>query len=90
MNKLIKKSAATLLLASVAMPAFADNYNVGVSGAWAYLDADGKQTKKNETQMDFGGFSIICSHLLCIFLCNWAWTSILWSFHFGYCNGFIS
>ena len=47
MNKLIKKSAATLLLASVAMPAFADNYNLGVSGAWAYLDADGKETKSN-------------------------------------------
>ena len=48
MNKLLKKSAATLLLASVAMPAFADNYNVGVSGAWAYLDADGKATVKND------------------------------------------
>jgi opacity protein-like surface antigen len=47
MNNIIKKSAATFLLASVAMPAFADNYNVGVSGAWAYLDADGKQTKSN-------------------------------------------
>jgi opacity protein-like surface antigen len=47
MNKLIKKSAVTFLLVSVAMPAFADNYNVGVSGAWAYLDAEGKQIKKN-------------------------------------------
>jgi opacity protein-like surface antigen len=47
MNKLIKKSAATLLLASVAMPAFADNYNVGVSGAWAYLNAEGKETQRN-------------------------------------------
>jgi hypothetical protein len=47
MNKIIKKSAATLLLASVAMPAFADNFNVGVSGAWAYLDADGKETRSN-------------------------------------------
>jgi len=48
MNNIIKKSAVTLLLASVAMPAFADNYNVGVSGAWAYLDADGKETVKND------------------------------------------
>ena len=47
MNKLIKISTTTLLLASVAMPAFADSYNVGVSGAWAYLDADGQETKKN-------------------------------------------
>jgi opacity protein-like surface antigen len=53
MNKLLKKSAATLLLASVAMPAFADNYNVGVSGAWAYLDADGKETKKNDAGTAF-------------------------------------
>jgi len=53
MNKLIKKSAATLFLASLAMPAFADNYNVGVSGAWAYLDADGKQTLKNDAGTGF-------------------------------------
>jgi opacity protein-like surface antigen len=53
MNKLIKKSAATLLLASVAMPAFADNYNVGVSGAWAYLDADGQETKQNNAGTAF-------------------------------------
>jgi opacity protein-like surface antigen len=53
MNKLIKKSAATLMFASIAMPAFADNYNVGVSGAWAYLDADGKQTKKNDAGTSF-------------------------------------
>jgi len=53
MNKLIKKSAVTLLLASVAMPAFADNYNVGVSGAWAYLDADGRETKQNNTGTAF-------------------------------------
>jgi opacity protein-like surface antigen len=53
MNKLLKKSAATLLLASVAMPAFADNYNVGVSGAWAYLNADGKDTHRNDAGTAF-------------------------------------
>ena len=47
MNKLIKISTTTLLLSSVAIPAFADNYNVGVSGAWAYLNADGKDTHTN-------------------------------------------
>jgi len=72
MNKIIKKSAATLLLASVAMPAFADNYNVGVSGTWAYLDADGKNTLTNGAgtsftksatdQADFGFASIFLEY----------------------------
>ena len=72
MNKLIKKTAATMLLASVAMPAFADNYNVGVSGAWAYLDADGTELKRNLSgtaftksateQADFGFASVFVEY----------------------------
>ena len=45
MNKLAKLSAASLLLASVSIPALADNYNIGLSGSYGKFEADGSQTK---------------------------------------------
>jgi opacity protein-like surface antigen len=45
MNKIAKLSAASLLLASVSMPALADNYNIGLSGAYGNFEASGSQTK---------------------------------------------
>ena len=53
MNKIAKLSAASLLLASVSIPALADNYNIGLSGAYGNFEASGNQTKdgvkKNES-----------------------------------------
>jgi opacity protein-like surface antigen len=53
MNKIAKLSAASLLLASVSIPALADNYNIGLSGAYGNFEASGSQTKdgikKNES-----------------------------------------
>ena len=45
MNKIAKLSAASLLLASVSIPALADNYNIGLSGAYGNFEASGSQTK---------------------------------------------
>ena len=45
MNKIAKLSAASLLLASVSIPALADNYNIGLSGAYGSFEASGSQTK---------------------------------------------
>ena len=45
MNKIAKLSAASLLLASVSIPALADNYNIGWSGAYGNFEASGSQTK---------------------------------------------
>jgi opacity protein-like surface antigen len=45
MNKIAKLSTASLLLASVSIPALADNYNVGLSGSYGSFEADGSQTK---------------------------------------------
>jgi opacity protein-like surface antigen len=45
MNKIVKLSAASLLLASVSIPALADNYNIGLSGAYGNFEASGSQTK---------------------------------------------
>jgi len=45
MNKITKLSAASLLLASVSIPALADNYNIGLSGAYSNFEASGSQTK---------------------------------------------
>jgi opacity protein-like surface antigen len=45
MNKIAKLSAVSLLLASVSIPALADNYNIGLSGSYGKFEADGSQTK---------------------------------------------
>jgi outer membrane immunogenic protein len=45
MNKIGKLSAASLLLASVSIPALADNYNIGLSGSYGNFEASGSQTK---------------------------------------------
>jgi opacity protein-like surface antigen len=45
MNKIAKLSAASLLLTSVSIPALADNFNVGLSGAYGSFEASGSETK---------------------------------------------
>jgi len=45
MNKLLKISASSLLLASLSIPAFADNYNIGLSGSYGRFEASGSETK---------------------------------------------
>ena len=45
MNKIAKLSAASLLLASVSIPALADNYNIGLSGSYGSFEATGSETK---------------------------------------------
>jgi opacity protein-like surface antigen len=45
MNKIAKLSAASLLLTSFSIPALADNYNIGLSGAYGNFEASGSQTK---------------------------------------------
>jgi opacity protein-like surface antigen len=50
MNKIVKLSAASLLLASVSAPAFADNFNLGISGSYGSFEADGTQTKDSITK----------------------------------------
>ena len=45
MNKIAKLSAVSLLLASVSIPALADNYNIGLSGAYGKFEASGSETK---------------------------------------------
>ena len=45
MNKITKLSAASLFLASVSIPALADNYNIGLSGSYGSFEASGNQTK---------------------------------------------
>lgn len=50
MNKIAKLSAASLLLASVSIPALADNYNIGLSGAYGNFEASGSQTKDGVTK----------------------------------------
>ena len=45
MNKIAKFSAAFLLLTSVSIPAFADNYNIGLSGSYGNFEASGSETK---------------------------------------------
>jgi len=53
MNKITKLSATSLLLASISIPALADNYNIGLSGSYGSFEASGNQTKdgvkKNES-----------------------------------------
>jgi len=45
MNKITKLSAASLLLASVSIPALADNYNIGLSAAYGSFEASGSETQ---------------------------------------------
>ena len=45
MNKIAKLSAGSLLLASVSIPALADNYNIGLSGAYGSFEASGSETQ---------------------------------------------
>jgi len=54
MNKITKLSAATLLLASVSVPALADNYNLGLSGSYGSFEASGNQTKDGVTKNENG------------------------------------
>jgi opacity protein-like surface antigen len=44
MNKIAKLSVASLLLASVSIPALADNYNIGLSGSYGSFEAKGSET----------------------------------------------
>ncbi len=67
MNKIAKLSAASLLLASVSIPALADNYNIGLSGSYGNFEASGSQTnggvKKNESgDADFPFASIFIEY----------------------------
>ena len=54
MNKIAKLSAASLLLASVSIPALADNYNIGLSGSYGSFEASGSQTKDAVTKNSSG------------------------------------
>jgi opacity protein-like surface antigen len=45
MNRIAKLSTASFLLASVSIPAFADNYNIGLSGSYGSFEASGSETK---------------------------------------------
>ncbi len=67
MNKIAKLTATSLLLASVSIPALADNYNIGLSGAYGNFEASGSQTKdsikKNQQDdADFGFASIFVEY----------------------------
>ena len=50
MNKIAKLSAASLLLASVSIPALADNYNIGLSGSYGSFEATGNETNDNRVK----------------------------------------
>ena len=54
MNKITKLSAASLLLASVSIPALADNYNIGLSGSYGKFEASGNQVKDSVTKNQSG------------------------------------
>ena len=54
MNKIAKLSAVSLLLVSVSIPALADNYNIGLSGAYGNFEASGSQTKDSVTKNQSG------------------------------------
>jgi opacity protein-like surface antigen len=45
MNKIAKLSAVSLLLTSVSIPALADNFNIGLTGAYGNFEASGSETK---------------------------------------------
>ena len=50
MNKIAKLSAASLLLTSVSIPCLADNFNIGLSGAYGSFEASGSETKDAVTK----------------------------------------
>jgi opacity protein-like surface antigen len=50
MNKIAKLTTTSLLLASVSIPALADNYNIGLSGSYGSFEASGNQTKDGVTK----------------------------------------
>jgi opacity protein-like surface antigen len=50
MNKIAKLTTASFLLASVSIPALADNYNIGLSGAYGKFEASGSQIKDGITK----------------------------------------
>jgi opacity protein-like surface antigen len=54
MNTIAKLSAASLLLASVSIPALADNYNIGLSGSYGKFEASGNQAKDGVTKNQSG------------------------------------
>ena len=54
MNKIAKLSAASLLLTSVSIPALADNFNIGLSGAYGKFEASGSETKDSVTKNKSG------------------------------------
>jgi opacity protein-like surface antigen len=54
MKKIAKLSAASFLLASVSIPALADNYNIGLSGAYGKFEASGSQVKDGITKNQSG------------------------------------
>ena len=67
MNKIAKLSTASLLLASVSIPALADNYNIGLSGSYGNFEASGSETnggvKKNRSgDADFPFASIFVEY----------------------------
>ena len=54
MNKIAKLSAVSLLLTSVSVPALADNFNIGLSGAYGNFEASGTQAKDGVTKSQSG------------------------------------
>ena len=50
MIKIAKLSAASLLLTSVSIPCLADNFNIGLSGAYGSFEASGSETKDAVTK----------------------------------------
>ena len=54
MNKIAKLSAVSLLLTSISIPALADNFNIGLSGAYGNFEASGSETKDSVTKNKSG------------------------------------
>jgi len=54
MNKIAKLSAVSFLLISVSIPALADNFNIGLSGAYGNFEASGSETKDSVTKNKSG------------------------------------
>lgn len=50
MNKIVKLSAASFLLVSASIPALADDFNIGLSGAYGNFEASGSQIKDSVTK----------------------------------------
>jgi opacity protein-like surface antigen len=54
MNKITKLSTASFLLTSFSITALADNYNIGLSGAYGNFEASGSETKDGITKNKSG------------------------------------